>query len=50
MQRARVYLNGFNLFSLHNVKRYNIDPEVSDTNGLGYPQSRVVSAGFNLTF
>ncbi|WP_116127157.1 SusC/RagA family TonB-linked outer membrane protein [Lewinella sp. IMCC34183] len=50
IQRARVYLNGFNLFSLHNVKRYNIDPEVSTSNGLDYPQSRVVSAGVNLTF
>ena len=50
MQRFRVYFNGFNLFSIHNVKRYNIDPEVGDTNGLQYPQSRVVSGGVNLTF
>jgi TonB-linked SusC/RagA family outer membrane protein len=50
MQRARIYFNGFNLFSIHNVKRYNIDPEVNATNGLGYPQSRVVSGGVNLTF
>ena len=50
MQKARVYLNGFNLFSLHNAKRYPIDPEVGDTNGLGYPQTRVVGGGINLTF
>ena len=50
MQRARIYFNGFNLFSLHNVKRYNIDPEINQTNGLGYPQSRVVSGGVSLTF
>lgn len=50
MQRARIYFNGFNLFSLHNVKRYHIDPEINATNGLGYPQSRVVSGGVNLTF
>ena len=49
IQQARVYFNGFNLFSLHNVKRYNIDPEISNTNGLQYPQSRVVSIGVSLS-
>ena len=49
IQQARVYFNGYNLFSLHNVKRYNVDPEVGDTNGLQYPQSRVVSIGISLS-
>ena len=49
IQQARVYFNGYNLFSLHNVKRYNIDPEVGGTNGLQYPQSRVVSIGVSLS-
>ena len=49
IQQARVYFNGFNLFSLHNVRRYNIDPEVGDTNGLQYPQHRVLSLGVSLS-
>ena len=50
IQRARVYLNGFNLFSLHNLKRYNIDPEIGGGSGLDYPQTRVMGGGLNLTF
>ncbi|WPP50775.1 SusC/RagA family TonB-linked outer membrane protein [Catalinimonas niigatensis] len=49
IQQARLYFNGYNLFSWHNVKRYNIDPEVGDTNGLQYPQHRVVSFGVSLS-
>ncbi len=49
LKQARVYFNGYNLFSLHNVKRYNTDPEISDTNGLQYPQHRVVSIGVSLS-
>lgn len=49
IQQARIYFNGYNLFSLHNVKRYNIDPEVGDTNGLQYPQHRVISFGVSLS-
>lgn len=49
IQQARVYFNGYNLFSLHNVKRYNVDPEIGDTNGLQYPQHRVVSFGISLS-
>lgn len=49
IRQARIYFNGYNLFSLHNVKRYNIDPEVGDTNGLQYPQHRVLSMGISLT-
>ncbi|MEQ9443186.1 MAG: TonB-dependent receptor [Cyclobacteriaceae bacterium] len=49
VKQARVYFNGYNLFSLHNVKRYNVDPEVGDTNGLQYPQHRVMSVGVSLS-
>jgi TonB-linked SusC/RagA family outer membrane protein len=49
IKQAQVYFNGYNLFSLHNLKRYNIDPEVGDTNGLQYPQHRVLSLGVNLS-
>jgi hypothetical protein len=49
IKQARIYFNGYNLFSLHNLKRYNIDPEIGDTNGLQYPQHRVLSLGVNLS-
>lgn len=45
----RVYVNGTNLFSLDNVKQYEIDPEISSTNGLVYPQQRLYNFGFNLS-
>ena len=50
IQKARVYLNAYNLFSIDNLKQYNVDPEVVDDNGLQFPQSRVINVGVNLTF
>ncbi|MCG8306693.1 MAG: SusC/RagA family TonB-linked outer membrane protein [Cytophagales bacterium] len=50
MQKARVYINTFNLFSIDNVGRYGIDPEVADENGLQYPQVKLFNVGVNLTF
>jgi TonB-linked SusC/RagA family outer membrane protein len=46
----RVYVNASNLFSLDNVKKYEIDPEISSGNALVYPQQRLFNAGFNITF
>ena len=43
-------MNAYNLFSLDNLKRFGVDPEIGDRNGMQYPQSRVVNLGFNLTF
>ncbi len=45
----RVYVNGTNLFSIDNLKEYEIDPEISATNGLVYPQQRLYNFGFNLS-
>src|SRR5690606_147503 len=45
----RIYVNGTNLFSFANVKDYEIDPEISATNGLIYPQQKIYTFGFNLT-
>jgi TonB-linked SusC/RagA family outer membrane protein len=50
VKKARVYLNGYNLFSIDNMKQYNLDPEVIDDNGLQFPQNKVVNVGLNLTF
>lgn len=50
MQRARVYVNTYNLFSLDNLKDIGIDPEIIEPNGLQYPPNRFVNVGVNLTF
>lgn len=50
IQRARVYINAYNLFSFDNLKQYGIDPEVTDDNGLQFPQTKIVNAGINITF
>jgi TonB-linked SusC/RagA family outer membrane protein len=49
VQRARFYLNAYNLFSIDNVRHLNIDPEVTSTNGYQFPQNKFVNAGINLT-
>lgn len=49
IQRARVYLNAYNLFSIDNLRKYGIDPEVADDNGLQFPQNRVLNVGINLS-
>lgn len=50
IQRARIYVNGYNLFSIDNLKDFGVDPEVTEENGLQYPQSKVFNFGINLTF
>lgn len=49
-KRARVYVNATNLFTLDNVKDFGIDPEISSAGGLVYPQQKLFTFGFNLTF
>lgn len=44
----RVYANCLNLFTIDNLKI--LDPESINGNGQYYPQSRVINAGFTLTF
>lgn len=50
IQRFRVYFNGTNLFSIDSTSKFGLDPENSDTNGLGYPMVRVLTFGANITF
>lgn len=50
IERARIYLNAYNLFSIDNLKEFAVDPEVIDDNGLQFPQSRVLNVGINLSF
>ena len=44
----RLYLNGFNLFSIDKVKHY--DPETVSYTGAYYPQTRIYTLGLNLSF
>lgn len=48
IQQARLYINGYNLFFFDNLD-YPIDPEIRDTNGLQYPQNRIINIGINLS-
>ncbi|MDJ1495325.1 TonB-dependent receptor [Cytophagaceae bacterium DM2B3-1] len=50
IQRARIYVNTYNLFSIDNVRHLGVDPEIMDENGLQYPQSKLVNIGVNLSF
>ena len=44
----RAYINGLNLITFDSLDFF--DPESVNTQGRYYPQSRVINAGFNLTF
>ncbi|MEJ7740904.1 MAG: TonB-dependent receptor [Chitinophagaceae bacterium] len=50
IQRARVYINAYNLFTFDNLRDYAVDPEIQDDNGLQYPQVTNINAGINLSF
>ncbi|QNK61089.1 TonB-dependent receptor [Pedobacter sp. PAMC26386] len=50
IKRTRIYVNGYNLFSIDNMKQYGVDPEIADDNGLQFPQNKVLNIGLNLTF
>jgi TonB-linked SusC/RagA family outer membrane protein len=50
MEKARFYVNAYNLFSIDNVKEYGIDPEINEENGLQFPQNKFYNIGVNLTF
>lgn len=49
-EKVRFYVNGSNLFSFDNVKRFQIDPEIEAPAAVVYPQQRVFMVGFNVTF
>ncbi|MEO8414263.1 MAG: SusC/RagA family TonB-linked outer membrane protein [Ginsengibacter sp.] len=49
IQSARVYVNGYDLFSIDNLSQYGVDPETVDDNGIQFPQNRVINFGINLS-
>ncbi len=50
ISKARLYVNGFNVFSIDNVRDLGVDPETQSNTGLDYPSVRVFNLGMNLTF
>lgn len=48
MAGARIYFNGFNLFTID--KNKNIDPEGDNNSGIFYPQQRTFNIGVNVKF
>lgn len=48
--RARFYVNGTNLLTADNVKQFEIDPEITSSGGLVYPQQKLITFGFNVSF
>lgn len=48
MSDVRMYVGGTNIFTLTNIK--GVDPESDQSNGLGYPTTRVINVGVNLKF
>jgi TonB-linked SusC/RagA family outer membrane protein len=50
IKQCRIFLSGFNLFSIDGFKKYDLDPEFpSGGGGRYYPQQKTVSIGINLT-
>jgi hypothetical protein len=50
ISKLRVYVNATNLFTLDNVKQFEIDPEITSGGGLVYPPQKLINFGFNLSF
>lgn len=44
----RFYAGGTNLFSIDNMKKYNLDPETNNQTGVNYPQTRIYRIGLNI--
>lgn len=47
--KFRVYLAGQNLLSIDNIN-FDIDPEITATNGMAYPNMKVINVGFSMDF
>jgi len=48
--RVRFYVNFTNLFTIDNVSDLEIDPEITSSGGLVYPQQKLITFGFNASF
>lgn len=50
IQKTRFYVNASNLFTFDNVGDLGVDPEITDRDGLQYPQTKMVNLGVNIVF
>lgn len=50
LNRLRFYVNAYNLLSIDNMHRYQLDPEITSNNALVTPNLRTISFGLNLNF
>lgn len=50
VDRLRIYANAYNLFSIDNLSKYQLDPEIQSNSALVTPNLRTFSFGFNLNF
>ena len=48
IESARVYVSGQNILTWSKIE--NFDPEISDQNGIYYPQQKVISIGVDIKF
>ena len=49
MQKLRVFVNTYNMFSIDPLRSVGLEPEVQDDNGLQYPQHFIVNFGINIS-
>lgn len=47
---VRFFVNGYNLFSFDNLKKYNLSAEIPNAGVTMYPEIRVINIGANLKF
>lgn len=48
IENIRVFVSGFNLFSIDKMKKFYRDPETNDITGINYPQTRIYRAGITI--
>lgn len=50
IRNLKITARGTNLFTIDNMKKYQVDPEISSFSAIQYPQQRMYSLGLDLTF
>ena len=48
LQRARIYVSGFNLFTIDDIELF--DPEINNDTGASYPLTKIFNLGVNISF
>ncbi|NLR65714.1 TonB-dependent receptor [Chitinophaga varians] len=48
IDNIRVFVSGFNLFSIDKMRKFNRDPETNNITGISYPQTRIYRAGISI--